>query len=403
MTVALLLGSVAIASAQVTLEVAIADATHLPFYQDYLIPAFEAENPDIRVMVYHMGWSAPNYLVRYAAGNPPDVFQGGTGMFGLSAEGAFASLNPFIEKYNWQYVVDEFPPAVVQALTLDGHLYGVPWTYSSDNFTYLANRFAEAGLDPERAPDTWDELVSHARALTRYNSDGDITFQGFWIDSHRNRFAPILYQAGGSWMNEDFTRATFGSDYGLEAVQWVYSLLHEYRVVDPSGNMGHMQSGEAAMMYTSASRFQPGDSPYYDHTDVQVGLPPMQRRRGQRITPNTWQISSVSDVQDEAFRWIMFVMEVDNIVEMGQELSTVPVRRGAQMYSPWADDVRWLMVLESIQYGELEPLTSPHWEHIRNEYVSNTLSQIMYEGAAPTAIIEVERLANAWLQEQLSR
>ncbi len=385
---------------QSTLVVGLADGNHTDFYRHEIVPAFEAANPDITVELIEMGWSAEHYIVRYAGGTAPDVFQGGTGMFGLSAQGMFAPLNPLIEKYGWGHVIEEFPPSVVEALSIDGQLYGVPWSYSSDNFTYLANVFADAGLDPNRPPDTWDELVEFGRILTRYDAAGNIVFQGFWTDSHRNRFAPFLYQAGGTWMNADFSQAAFGSAYGLEAVEFLDSLFKEHRIIDQTRTLGDLDDGDAAMTFTSASIFQEGTSPFFDADDIRVGVPPMHRQRGQRITPNTWQIGAISTQQDAAFRWIMFVLELENVVKMGQQLNTLPVRMGAGAYPPWAGDIRWQIALESIQYGVIEPLTSPYWDFIRREYVTNTLDRVFYQGEPPSLIVEAERQANAWLMAQ---
>lgn len=400
LTVALVLSVFAPASGSTTLVVGLADGEAADFFRQEIIPAFEAANPDVTVELVSLGWSAEHYLVRYAGGTAPDVFQGGTGMFGLSARGLFAPLNPFIDKYGWWHVVEEFPPSVIEALSIDGQLYGVPWSFSSDNFTYLANLFADAGLDPDRPPATWADLVEYGRALTRYDSEGNIVFQGFWTDSHRNRFAPFLYQAGGSWMNADSTRVTFGSDYGLEAVEFVDSLFKEHRIIDQTRTLGDLEKGHAAMSYTSASIFQEGASPFFDAADVRISLPPMHRARSQRITPNTWQISASSTNQDAAFRWIMFVLELENVVKMGQQLSTFPVRKGAGAYSPWADDPRWQIALEAVQYGVIEPLTSPHWDYIRREFVTNTLDRIFYQGEPPSLIVEAERQANLWLMAQ---
>jgi len=398
LTAALVMSLAAAAFGQ-TLVVGLADWQMAEFYTNEIIPVFEAANPGIKVELVDIGWSAENYQVRYAGGAEPDVFQGGTGMFGLAAQGLFAPLNPLIDKYGWWDVVEEFPPAVVEALSIGGSLYGIPWNYSSDNFTYLANLFANVGLDPNRPPETWEELVEYGRLLTRYDSDGNIVFQGFWTDSHRNRFAPFLYQAGGSWMNSDLTMATFGSEYGVEAAEFVQSLIHEHRIIDATRTLGDLDRGHAAMTYASSSAFlEP--SVFYDLDDVRVGFPPMHRQRGQRITPNTWQITARSDLKDEAFRFIMLTLEVENVVKMGQQLGTFPVRRGAGAFSPWADDPRWLVALEAIQFGVIEPLTNAHWDYIRREFVTKTLDRIYYEREPATLLAEAERLANAYLRSQ---
>lgn len=400
----MLLGFASVASGQeqITLVLGIADSGHIEFYENFMIPEFERRYPHIKVEMYRLGWGAQDYMVRYLGGAPPDVFQGGTGMFGLAAEGLMAPMNAHLDRHGMWDFFNQLPPAIQKALTIDGQVYGLPWNYSSDNFTYLANRFEEAGLDPDSPPNNWEELVQAGRRLARYDANGELTYQGLHVTTHHNNFAPFLYQAGGTWMNDDFTEVLFGNDEGLAAVEFIHSMMYEHRIIDAAGNLPDLANGGAAMQFRSASVWAAGqDNPYFSTDDVRVALPPMGQQRGQRITPNTWLVSSASQHQAEAFDFIAFALELETVVKMGQEVGVIPVWMEAVYHSPWADDPRWMVALESIQYGQLEPLTSPHWEYIRRNYVQDQLPRIFRDGESPSLIQEAARLANVWLQEQL--
>src|SRR5690606_25524933 len=125
-------------------------------------------------------------------------------------------------------------------------------------FTYRKDWFAEAGLDPEAPPTTWGELIEYGRRLTSFDASGTMTRQGFNTREHYIDFHPFLTQAGGSWMNEDLTAATFADERGLEAIEFMYELYHVHRISDPDtrrGGLGGIATGGAAMEYTTQAPF----------------------------------------------------------------------------------------------------------------------------------------------------
>lgn len=45
---------------------------------------------------------------------------------------------------------------------VDGKIYSIPFQRSTEILFYNKDAFKEVGLDPEKAPATWDELVEDA-------------------------------------------------------------------------------------------------------------------------------------------------------------------------------------------------------------------------------------------------
>jgi ABC-type glycerol-3-phosphate transport system substrate-binding protein len=67
--------------------------------------------------------------------------------------------------------IDDFVPATLGQMRAGGTLYGLPAHGEVEIFIYNRIHFAEAGLDPDPALRTWDELIDHAlrfRAAGRY-------------------------------------------------------------------------------------------------------------------------------------------------------------------------------------------------------------------------------------------
>lgn len=77
-----------------------------------LIPAFERENPDIRVEIMQIPWALAydKMITAVAGGTTPDVTQiGTTWMAPFAAMGALAPLNEFIERSAVLSADDFFP------------------------------------------------------------------------------------------------------------------------------------------------------------------------------------------------------------------------------------------------------------------------------------------------------
>ncbi len=70
-------------------------------------------------------------------------------------------------------ISDLFPPdvkekymdGIVEAVTIDGKVYAAPLMASWTIMFYNTQMFEEAGLDPNKPPRTWDELVRYGKAL----------------------------------------------------------------------------------------------------------------------------------------------------------------------------------------------------------------------------------------------
>ena len=77
----------------------------------------------------------------------------------------------------------QFFPALHGNAVIDRSVYGVPFHNSTPLLYVNADHFKEAGLDPDKLPRTWDELIAAAKKLTK--RDGDrVTRWGIMMPSN---------------------------------------------------------------------------------------------------------------------------------------------------------------------------------------------------------------------------
>jgi ABC-type glycerol-3-phosphate transport system substrate-binding protein len=117
-------------------------------------------------------------LLATAGGDPPDV----AGLFDYAIpqfadQGALMPLDDLAAEFSLD--LGAFKPICVKIGTYDGRLYALPSTPFTIALYYNRRLFREAGLDPDRPPETIAELTEYARRLTRRDAAGKIVQLGF--------------------------------------------------------------------------------------------------------------------------------------------------------------------------------------------------------------------------------
>jgi multiple sugar transport system substrate-binding protein len=126
-----------------------------------------------------------------------------------------------------QQYLDDLPSAVVDQLSYDGQVYGLPYYSGMNAFAYNADHLEQAGIDSP--PGTWEELLDQARAVKEAGvSEHPIILQlkkGNYITT---TLEIVTAGMGGTMFDEDF-EATFAeedSDF-RQAVDWIRTGIEE--------------------------------------------------------------------------------------------------------------------------------------------------------------------------------
>ena len=148
-----------------------------------------------------------------------------------------------IKEKQKEYMDAPFLTNVVETRTKDGkfveNLYGFPEQTSCLALFWNRKMFREydtdleaAGLDPKRAPRTWDELVAYSKVLTR--EVGDETYYGFAMNNSLWWTLPIFgcYRAEFVRFNEKKKRkeCVLGDKLTCAALQLKVDLFHKHKV-----------------------------------------------------------------------------------------------------------------------------------------------------------------------------
>ncbi|MGI6083710.1 MAG: ABC transporter substrate-binding protein [Limnochordia bacterium] len=221
--------------------------------------SYEMQNPGCTVRFAFTNFGPEPLIVATAAGSVPDVSLV-SAAYGrdLYEAGVMRDLNDFVERTP-HVSMDKFIPAAQIFNQKDGRVYGIPWSIEAEAILYNKTHVLEAGLDPSpNSLATWDALLTYARRLTQTDADGTITRSGYEPCHSMICFTSFLYSNGGEFYREDGRAVAFNSDKGVQAVEFMASIMHQnqvfrsgHTVIDgTTASMGHKHTSSTRRGFT---------------------------------------------------------------------------------------------------------------------------------------------------------
>src|SRR3954469_15683835 len=146
---------------------------------------FEKENPSIKANPIYAGTyqeTIVKALTAHKSGTPhvTSVLLS-TDMFTLIDEDAIVPIDNFAKTADDKAWLNGFYKAFMLNSQSGGKTWGVPFQRSTVVMYWNKEAFKEAGLDPNKAPQTWAELKDYAGKLTKKDASGKVTHWGVQI------------------------------------------------------------------------------------------------------------------------------------------------------------------------------------------------------------------------------
>jgi len=245
------------------------------------------------------------------------------------------------------YDLSDFEPRLLDYYRVGDRLYSMPFNVSNPVLLYDKTSFREAGLDPQKPPQTLEELTEYSRKLVKRDSQGNVTRSGIALEISPWNFEQMLANAGALYVNNGNgrdgrpTEAVFNGPEGKAIFQWWHDMVEEGLAFNvgrnPTGtdHLLAVGSGRAAMtIATSASLrsvlnvIQAGGAPAGLEPAV-APLPAPRSPDGGMIVggASLWIIKGRPEAEQEAaWKFIKFLVEPAQQAEWYAGTGYFPIR-----------------------------------------------------------------------------
>jgi multiple sugar transport system substrate-binding protein len=306
--------------------------------------------------------------------------------------GGLEPIDPYVSSKD----LSDFYPSALEPCEYKGKLYGLPYLVHDQILYYRTDLFKAAGLDPDRPPETWDELVDYAIKLTKNGVYGFVVEgKGPGHPEVPTKFLDFLYAAGGSIFADDerdFSTVTLDSPAGYEAMQFMVDLLHKYKVCPP-GALGFdcadvhtmFMQGILAMAHNWPYQFGLANDPKASKVVGLFDVALMPRKRRIAGAAYAWflAIPSSSRNKDSAWKFIEFMTSTEELKGLNlYNPGPIPRKSTAKLIQedPEVPELtkKFIRVCtEMVEHGITNAVKHPKYAVIKDDIIGAAISEAL--------------------------
>lgn len=305
--------------------------------QRKLINRFNETHPDIYVNIFSVAGSYEKVKIAFAAGNPPDVCSAiwAEELAGYATRGALTPLDDYLRKSDRH--PEEYMSGIWNMLQYNGHTWALNATTNSIFIIYNRDVFQEAGLEPDRSPETIAELDAYTDKCAKFDKNGNVVQFGY-------RPEGLLwwgYVFGGRFYDPKTKTVTANDPKNIEALRWLasYGKKYDLRKVDSFrstftsslyastyGGFYGLFSGKIGMMPTGewCEQFINRYSKNFHYGYFPAPVPPGGRKNTVTFGGSVFVIPKDSKHQDAAWEFLNWITKPEQVKEFCLSLNAIP-------------------------------------------------------------------------------
>ncbi|MCB0964379.1 MAG: ABC transporter substrate-binding protein [Acidimicrobiales bacterium] len=274
------------------------------------------------------------------------------------------------------YDTSAFVPQALAYYSSGGVQRSMPWAVSSPVLFYNKAAFADAGLDPEDPPQTFEEVREASQALV----DAGVTDHGITLKIASYIYEFLLAKSGGEFVNhgngrdERATEAEFTSDTSLALLDWWNGMVDDGLALNTGADLNNIDhllaltNGGAAMTIEASSAIGPVEAVLAsgDFGDLEVAtapLPALQPGGGVPVGDGSLWIPRASSPEKRAAAWRFteFLLTPESQAGLAVAGGYVPVRTDAtevpELVQHWEAKPAYRVAYDQLVDGPLDTST----------------------------------------------
>jgi len=221
---------------------------------------YQKEHPNVSFDMIETDWGTfhDRIGVWIRGKSEPDVYQ-----TSISEYAAFVEIGAYLPLED---IYDEdlkavLPEDLLAPYRYNGKLYGIPGNAATFSFWYNKEIFKEAGLDPNKPPTNWDELLEYAQQIVENTDAYGIGLNlGRIEDMTQLLLGNLYYSATNTNFVDSTGRALFNSPEGIKAIQFVVDLVNKYKVTQPNPEV--YTKGDLRLLFRDGKTAMTFDGPW---------------------------------------------------------------------------------------------------------------------------------------------
>lgn len=372
--------------------------------------AFEAET-GTKVNYEPLNWSVAynTWLTVAQGGAAPDCadmywlhsFSGiGGDKYGPMPINEFASTWPNLEK--------DFFTGSLQDVNWRGDFYGIPWRGDIRAMLYRTDAAEAAGMTG--SPQTWDELVEFAKAMTERDDSGNVTRWGLALGPKASTqgYIPFYWQAGGEFMSEDGKTATIDNDASRKALTLLREMVWKHKVLSPDfmekehDAEADFISGNVALVASAPGPWAPKLERDYPELNGKWSLAlPAAGENGRQAYSGGGYFGLLRGTEKaaECVSWISYLSQPENMQKLSEASGNVSPSRAVMASDFWNDSDWKKVVSETLDHGHTSQHPSPVWNALIKPEPGAVIYDMMYEAVVQQKDLD-ETIARAQTRMQ---
>ena len=235
-----------------------------------LVDHFNSSQDEVKVRLLYQGNNNDiilKLLNSLRGGEVPALVELKEADFQVMADsGAVTPVQEFIDAEG--YSLSDFDEKAVQYYTADDKLYAMPFVSAVPLLYYNKIPFREVGLDPDKPPQTLDDVRAYSEKLLKTDSAGNVVRSGIALDILPWYLEQTLAEHGDLYVDNSngrdgrATEAVFSNPTGQAFFRWWGEMVKTGLAFNvgrnPTGADGllAMASGRAAMAVASSAALQ---------------------------------------------------------------------------------------------------------------------------------------------------
>ncbi|MDR6819931.1 ABC-type glycerol-3-phosphate transport system substrate-binding protein [Neorhizobium sp. 2083] len=265
---------------------------------------------------------------------------------------------------------DDYIPAALDYATWNNKLWGIPYRIETHAIIYNKGAFKDAGLDPNKPPQTWDELVAAAKALSKGKMSGFGITGGGEMGNTIFRSLPFIWMNGGDMISADGKKALVNQPAAVAAVKF-YTDFFKNKQAPASTLENDGTALRRLFIAETVAAYQSGQfdiaSIKKENPKIDIGVMqiphPADKKTAALLGGWSFVIPKSAKNPTDAKKLVGFLAEAEN---QGALTDTFPARKSAMSLPRFSDPILTVFK-EMLPYGRAVP-NNKNWVQITQAY-----------------------------------